>query len=134
MSTNWTDNSGYTQLELYTNGQYKSFVPAIDTEWLVMDRNVLLLADKIIKFYESGGIQLCYLANPALLRVFDTPVRVLEEKPLEFYENGIFRKLTLAHQKRGFLGMEKNWLYKGKLLKPETTIEFSTTGAIISST
>jgi hypothetical protein len=134
MSNNpgWSDNSGYSELELYPNGGYKSFIPVIDTEWMIQNKVVKLLAGMIVKFYDSGTVQSCFLAEPATFTVFEVPVKVQSEKILEFHESGILRTFTVAQQNTGFLGLTKTWKYQGQVFDPGITLASSEQGKITS--
>lgn len=132
MTNNWTDHSGYTQIELYPNGEYKSFVPINETEWLIGKTHVKLRSETVIKFYEDGYIEFCFLVRPATLLVFGVPVIIAEDKVIEFHNDGNFRAFTVGCQKRGFLWMTKTWVYRGKTYEPGTSLEFSISGEVVN--
>jgi hypothetical protein len=129
--TNWTDNSGYTHVELYPDGAYKSFVPVTDTEWVVLDEQVKLKADCTVKFFPTGSLEHCVLGVGATLSAFGVRVFIAEGTKLQFHESGAIRSMTLAAQPRWFPWAKKTWTYRGHSYAPGTALEFSTDGSVV---
>jgi len=129
---NWTDNSGYSHIQLYPNGEYKSFVPVTETDWLVGNIPVTLQADCEVSFYESGHIQGCQLSKSAKLIAFGISVIVSPTKRIEFHENGNVRTLKLGYQPSWIPWVKKSWLYRGKLYSPGSALQFDPEGNVIS--
>ncbi len=128
----WADNSGYSHIELYPDGTYKSFVPEIDTEWAIGGRYVKLKADCVVRFFPSGNLELCLLCADTAMDAFGVAVLIAGGAPLQFHPNGSPRNLTLAAQSR-WPFQNKKWTYRGTAYEPNTRLEFSEDGAIVSS-
>jgi hypothetical protein len=129
-ASDWHDNSGFTSVELYPDGGYKSFVPEIDTEWMLKGQVVKLRASSTVTLYPSGGLERCVLASKTTLNVFGVTVAVAEGATLELHPNGEVRSLTLASQAR-WLRLEKKWKYRGATYDPGTTLVLSEEGAVV---
>src|SRR4051812_9572183 len=121
-SPNWVDNSGYSHLELFPNGNYKSFIPTIDTMWRVGTEDVKLSAGHIVQFYDNGQFKSFTLAETVLIHVHGVAVQALAGTIVEFYENGNVKMVTLAEQKRGFF-RSSSWVYRGKTLQPGLVVK-----------
>jgi len=131
-ASNWTDNSGYTHVELYPDGNYKSFVPEIDTEWVLDGVYVKLKATCVVKFFPNGNIERCVLGSETVLKVSEVRVLLSEGTNLEFHANGNVRSLTLAVQSR-IPWRSKKWRYRGIVYDPRTKMEFADDGSVVSS-
>ena len=130
-AANWVDNSGYTHVELYPDGSYKSFVPEIDTEWMIAKSEVKLKAGNAVTFFPSGNLKACVLCSDTALTAFGVTARVRANTPLDFHENGNVRRLTLASQASWVPWSNEKWKYKGVLYAPLATLEFSEDGEVL---
>jgi hypothetical protein len=124
------DNSGFTSVELYPDGGYKSFVPEIDTEWMLDGQVVTLRASSTVRLYPDGGLERCVLASKATLNVFGVSAAVAEGSTLDLHPSGNVRSLTLASQAR-WLRRGKTWTYRGATYDPGTTLVLSEEGAVV---
>ena len=124
---NWTDNSGYSLIELYSDQSYKSFVPNSETEWMVQDNYVLLKSDVTVYLFQGGTLKLGILATDLLLNVFGVSVLVAADIKIEFHSNGKISSIVLAPQP-SWIPWRKNWKYQGKSYRPGTRLEFSEVG------
>ncbi len=129
-SANWVDNSGYTHLELYPSGSYKSFVPTVDTEWKLGSVEIKLPADHEVHFYENGNFKSFTLCEDIEIGAFGQSVCVAALTVISFFENGKIQSLTLAAQRNGFFS-SKNWTYQGREYAPGTVIEFAADGKVV---
>lgn len=127
--TNWTDNSGYSSIELYPDQSYKSFVPNAETEWMVLDNYVLLKADVVVHLFQGGTLRLGVLGSDLMLKVFGVSALAAANTKIEFHSSGQIRAITLAAQEH-WLPWQKKWSYKGKSYSPGTRLEFSEDGAV----
>ncbi|MBP7146918.1 MAG: hypothetical protein KBD01_05180 [Acidobacteria bacterium] len=130
----WRDNSGYTHLELYPDGTYKSFVPEVDTEWLIEGARVVLKASFAVTLHTNGGLRRCVLAAPAALSVLGVPVVVAADEPLELHENGALHAFTLGSRSEWKPWRNRPWTYRGASYAPGTRLELSADGAVVSAT
>lgn len=130
-AANWVDNSGYAHVELYPDGSYKSFVPEIDTEWMIERHQVKLKAGEAVKFFPDGNMETCVLCAEATLAAFGVMAHVSADAPLDFHANGNVRRLTLAAQSSWVPWASKKWKYKGVLYDPRATLEFSEDGEVL---
>jgi hypothetical protein len=134
-ATNWVDNSGYTHVELYPDGSYKSFVPEIDTEWMIAKSQVKLRAGDAVKFFPDGTMKSCVLCEEATLDAYGVMAHVKANAPLDFHVSGKVRTLTLAaHSSWNPWAKKKKWSYKGTLYDPPVTLEFSEDGEVVRCT
>jgi len=124
------DNSGYSNIEYFPDGQYKSFVPEIDTEWIVLKTVVNLKAGKPVRFHENGNLRECHLNASTYLKFFGVRAKVSNNGPLTFHKNGNIRSLTLSVQPTWQPWSNGNWEYRGKVYRPQTTLEFFEDGSI----
>lgn len=131
--SSWNDNSGYSDIQLYPNGGYMSFIPATDTAWMVMGKPLNIRADYKVEFFQNDSIKTCVIAEMAMLCAFGVRVRVLDGTEIKFYENGQLQEFVLAPQKVGFLGLTNYWQYKGQRYNPGTRILLSNQGEIIKT-
>ncbi len=129
-SDNWSDFSGYTHLELYPNGRYKSFVPQVDTEFQVGTTVVKLKAGKPAEFWENGHLTRCTVAEDVSLDAYGVEVRILAKSKLEFFSDGQLRRITIGRQK-GVLNLRKIWTYRGREYRPNSTLEFAENGDVV---
>ena len=133
-SSDWADNSGYSHIELYPNGNYKSFVPEIDTEWAINDHHVKLKADVEVSFYPDGTLKKCVLCTDATLTFWGASVPIAADRTLEFHADGNVRRLTVARESGWRFWRSRTWTYRGKTYDPDTDLEFSDDGAVVAST
>jgi hypothetical protein len=125
----WHDNSGYTHVELYPDGGYKSVVPEIETEWMLQGRAVQLRAGHTVKFFPSGVLEQGVLASQTTVSVFGVPAAAAEGTRIDFHPSGEVRSLTLASQARWFR-RDKTWTYRGSRYAPGSTVVLSADGAV----
>ena len=130
-TTNWVDNSGYSHVELYPDGSYKSFVPEIDTEWMVGDHPVKLKGGCAVKFFPDGSLRTCVLGSGATVTVTGVAAYVSADRPLDLHENGSVRRMTLAAKPSWNPWATKGWKYQGVVYEPRTTLEFSERGEVV---
>jgi hypothetical protein len=130
-AANWVDNSGYTHVELYPDGTYKSFVPEIDTEWMVGSHPVKLKAGSAVKFFPDGGMRTCVLCSNTIIAVCGIVAHVSGDRPLDFHENGNVRRMTIAAKPSWNPWASKSWTYHGVVYEPNTTLEFSEAGEVV---
>jgi hypothetical protein len=123
------DNSGYTCIELYPDGGYKSLVPEIDTEWVLQGQPVQLRAGCTVKFFPSGAVEQGVLASQTTLTIFTVPAAAAEGTRVDFHQTGEVRSVTLASQARWFR-RDKSWKYRGAKYAPGTRLVFSEDGAV----
>jgi hypothetical protein len=128
-ASHWHDNSGYTDVELYPDGSYKSVVPEIETEWMLQGRPVELRGGHTVKFFPSGALEQGVLASRTTVSVFGLPAAAAEGTRIHFHPNGEVRSLTLASQARWFR-RDKTWRYRGSTYAPGSTIVLSEDGAV----
>lgn len=130
-TSNWTDNSGYTHLELYPDGTYKSFVPEIDTEWVIGGRTIVLKATLPVKFHPNGQLERCVLAAKATLDVHGVVATVGANDALEFHSDGGVRSFTLGPQSSWIPWLHKEWSFGGTTYAEGTRLEFSADGKVV---
>ncbi len=131
MSSNWVDNSGYTHIELWPNGNHKSFIPTIETEWKIGGEIVKVRANRIVKFFENGQLQLCTLCDDVVVTAHKVKVLVKYNTEFEMYDDGSVKKMTIGKQPAGFF-RPKDWVYAGQTFHPGMTIEFAQDGKVKS--
>ena len=129
-SDNWSDFSGYTNLELYPNSKYKSFVPQVDTEFQVGPTIVKLKAGSPAEFWENGNLTRCTVAEDVSLDAHGVEVRILAKSTLELFSDGKLRVITIGRQ-RGVWNLRKIWRYRGQEYRPNSTLEFSENGNVV---
>ncbi len=129
-SDNWSDFSGYTNLELYPNNKYKSFVPQVDTEFQVGTSVVKLKAGNPAEFWENGNLTRCTVAEDVSLDAYGVEVRILAKSKLELFSDGQLRMITTGRQ-RGILNLRRIWRYRGGEYRPHSTLEFSENGDVV---
>lgn len=129
-SDDWSDFSGFTHLELYPNGNYKSFLPEVDTEFQVGTTIVKLKAGNPAEFWENGNLSRCTVAEDVSLDAYGMEVRILATSKLELFSDGQLRRITIGRQK-GILNLRKNWRYRGREYRPYSTLEFSENGDVV---
>ncbi len=125
-------NSGYRELKIYPNGNYKSYIADIDSSLLILGVEVHLASGHLVEFYENGNVMSCVLARPAIVSIFGVKTGIKNETPLLFYEDGHVKKFTITNCDHKIFFREKKWKYHGRAFAFGTTIEMSQTGDIIS--
>lgn len=124
------DNSGYTHVELYSDGSYRSFVPEIDTEWMIDGRALKLKAGCAVMFFPSGNLQRCVLSESAKVVAFGVSVVIAAGMEVEFHPSGALRAFTVGAQPRLLFGTKK-WKYRGVVYEAGTRLEMSADGSIV---
>jgi hypothetical protein len=131
-SSTMTDYSGYSQVELYPDGTYKSFVPEIETEWLILNQRLQLKAACPVTFFPNGNLESCVLASGCKLSACGVPILIAEGKT-EFYEDGNIRSFTVAGSPSLLPWIRKRWEYRGTSFEKGTRLTISPEGAIKSA-
>ena len=132
-SDNWSDFSGYTHVEQYPNGNYKSFVPVTDTEFQVGGTIVKLKAGNTAEFWENGNLASCTVAEDTSLEAYGVEVQIPAESKLQLFSDGQLHGITIGRQK-GVLNLRKSWNYRGQKYMPDSTLEFSENGDVVQVT
>ena len=126
------DHSGYQSIEYYLNGNYKSLVPTVDTEWLIGGGEIKVAAGHCVEFFETGTFKSLVLAEDTSVVVHGVSAQLAAGSEIQLYASGALRRITLAPQERGILFGSENWDYQGLTIAPFTTIEFRPDGSIRS--
>ena len=121
------DFSGYTQTEYFPNGSFKSCVPDIPTEWMILGEHVTLQAEQKICFHPNGIIKSCALAQATNLKAFGTTVLVEPATLIRFFTSGEIQSFTVARQSK------REWRYRGKSYAPGTAIRLSEKGDVLGA-
>ena len=129
----WRDNSGYTDVELYSDGTHRSFVPEIDTEWMISGHAVVLAGGHRVKFFANGQLESCVLAAKATIDVFGASVVLGADTTLAFYASGAVRSFTLGSQSSWIPWVSRTWKYRGTAYEDGTTLELSEDGTVTSA-
>jgi hypothetical protein len=124
------DPSGYTAVERYSDGNYRSFITESDTEWLVQAQPTRISGSAVIKLYADGTIEQCVLASAVTLEIFGERAVLAEGTTLAFHSSGAVRTMTLGSQARWFR-RDRRWKYRGLAYAPGTTLELSPDGAVL---
>ena len=131
--SDWSDNSGYTDVEHYSDGTYKSFVPEIDTEWMISGRTLVLAAGHRVKFFANGQLESCVLAAKARIDVFGAPVVLAADTALAFHASGEVRSFTLGSQSSWIPWVSRMWNYMGSAYDEGQTLHLSEDGTVASA-
>jgi hypothetical protein len=123
-------NSGYKHVKMYPNGNYKSFVPEVNTRWIVLNVEVALTEGITVEFYMDGTLKSCVLAKPVVISIFGVKAKLKEGTPLEFHPGGEIRRCVLASQ-GGLLFGSKTWKYQGHTFPPGAQLEFTRSGQLV---
>jgi hypothetical protein len=128
----WRDNSGYTDVERYSDGTYKSFVPEIDTEWMLSKRTLILAAGHRVQFFANGQLERCVLAARATIDVFGAPVALAADTVLTFHPSGEVRSFTLGSQSSWLPWVSRGWRYRGAVYDEGSKLHLSEDGLVAS--
>jgi hypothetical protein len=128
----WRDNSGYSDVERYSDGSYKSFLPANDTEWMLDGRTLILAAGHRVRFFTNGQLQSCVVAAKASIDVFGTTAVLAADSALAFHASGVVRTFTLGSLSSWIPWVSRAWKYRGVAYNEGATLHLSEDGAIAS--
>lgn len=126
---NGSDHSGYLNIELYLNGNYKSLIPTVDTEWQLGGGHVKAAGGQIMQFYEDGTFKSLTLAEDTQVVVHGVEAILAEGSEVQFYPSGAVRRVTITKQSDSFF-WSAHWTYQGLSIAPFTTIDFRSDGSI----
>lgn len=129
MSSN-ADSSGYSQVETYPNGNFRSFIPLVETEWRLGADDVKLCADHKVQFYENGNIKSFTLFEDVKIQCHGVRVKAQGGTFMEFFEDGRIKQITVGAQDNGFF-RSKNWTYRDRIFEPGARIIFSPQGLVL---
>jgi hypothetical protein len=129
----WRDNSGYSDVERFSDGTYKSFVPEIDTEWMLSRRTLILAAGHRVRFFANGQLESCVLAARATIDVFGAPVVLAADTALTFHASGGVRSFTLGSQASWLPWASRVWKYRGSAYDEGTKLLLSEDGAVAAA-
>jgi len=129
----WRDNSGYTDVECYSDGTYKSFVPEIATEWMLSGRTLVLAAGHRVTFFANGQLERCVLASQATVDVFGAPAALAADTTLAFHASGEVRSFTLGSQTSWLPWASRNWKYRGAAYDAGMALDLSEDGTVVSA-
>jgi uncharacterized protein (UPF0276 family) len=124
-----SDHSGYLQIELYLNGNYKTLIPSVDTEWQLGGGHIKAAGGQLMQFYEDGTFKSLTLAENTPVVVHGVEAILVAGSEIQFYSSGAIRKITLAKQTESYF-WSAHWSYQGLSVAPFTTIEFRTDGSV----
>jgi len=126
----WSDNSGYTRVEFYPNGEYKGFVPTTETEWSIHGKIIVLKPETQVRFHENGVLREFTVLNQCELDAFGKTVVAATSSKVELHLNGRLRRITLGTIRGGLFNRPRKWKYEGQSLDAGTTIAFKLNGQI----
>ena len=130
--SNWSDNSGYTEMTLYPSGAQKSFICLTNEEYSVFGQVVKMKSGEMVKLYENGDLQAFILCENIEATCYGVAVHILAKHPIELFENGNIKKMALAKQKNGFFSFSWSWNYRGNKYPYKMKLGFSEDGNVMS--